>query len=187
MMSELVISIRTFLIEMPDWVWSALVSFVVAKVTLHLERKQTAKFRREDVKLQHLSKCMNWLNELQMEAYIVSDKGIDCLCAKDVKEFGKRYGEFNVKANEMMEKCLVGIPVYSTIAESLGINFDLEEIRGLTGKFTRDMRKASKDGLYCNEDAMSDLINASTKMYIEEVETRVVSVGRALAQLIDEK
>ena len=79
MKRELVISIRAFLIEMPDWVWSALVSFVVAKLTLHLERKQTAKYRREDVKLQHLSKCMNWLNELQMEAYIVSDKGIDCL------------------------------------------------------------------------------------------------------------
>ena len=104
-----------------------------------------------------------------------------------MKAFGKRYIEFNARANGIMEKCLVGISVYSTIAESLGINVDLEEIRGLTGTFTRDMRKASKEWLSGNEDAISDIINASTKMYIEEIETRVVSVGKALAQLLEEK
>lgn len=186
-MIELIISIRTFLFNMPDWVWSALVSFFVAKVTLHWERKQTAKFRREDVKLQHLSKCMNWLNELQMEAYIVSDKGMDCLCAKDLKTFEKKYGEFNEKANVIMEKCLAGIPVYSTVAKALGINVDLEEIRVLTGKYTIDMRKASKECFSSNEDAMSEFINASTKKYVEEIEKRVVSVGKALAQLLEEK
>lgn len=185
MMNEAMVRMGDFFSEVPDLVWTALISFVVAKVTLYWERKQTARFRKQDVKLQYVSKCMSWLNDLQMRAYIVSDKGAECLDSLDVPDLGKRYGEFNAEANRMMEKCLVGISAYELIAKVLNINIDFEEVRTLTGVFIRDMRTASKERYNGAEDEAAKLINKCTGAYVGVIEEKIKIVGNVLKELLE--
>ena len=81
-----------------------LAPFLILIITLHDERKQTAKYKRQEIKLQYLKECISWLSELEMLAYIVSDKAAECVYTFDTEKFITNHREFNREANAMMEK-----------------------------------------------------------------------------------
>lgn len=173
-----------------EQVWriiEVLAPFAILAITLHDERKQNAKYKKREVKMQYLSECMKWLSELKMMAYIVSRKGTECLCTYDTREFGKRYGEFNAEANLMMEKCLVGISTYGNIAKSLGIKKNLEEVKGLTGDFIRDVRRGIKKCPSGRDKETVESIDDSTAIYEKKLENMIAAVGKVFAQLLEEK
>lgn len=62
-----------------------LAPFLILIITLHDERKQTAKYKRQEIKLQYLKECISWLSELEMLAYIVSDKAAECVYTFDTE------------------------------------------------------------------------------------------------------
>lgn len=162
--------------------------FIVLVITLHDERKQNAEFKKQEVKMQYLKECMSWLNELQMMAYIVSRTGFKCLCTYDLEEIDKHYKSFNMEASIMCEKCTTGISIYNTMAKSLGITIDLEEVRRLTNDFTQTVRDNCRV-VPTDEsvDKAVDIINGNTQYFEKEIELSIAEVGKVLAAILERK
>lgn len=174
-----------------DTIWrivEVLAPFIILIITLHDERKQNAKYKRQELKLQYLKECIGWLSELEMLAYIVSDKAVECVCSSGTEKFITSHREFNWEANAMMEKCLVGIGTYSSVLKALCIEFAPEEIRHLTGKFMSDLRETCKENCMEQEGQQVKKINSSTSEFQEEIRKKISLVGENVSKLLkDEK
>lgn len=165
-----------------------LATFLILIITLHDERKQTAKYKRQEIKLQYLKECISWLSELEMLAYIVSDKAAECVYTFDTEKFITNHREFNREANAMMEKCLAGIGTYSSVSKALCIEFDPEEIRHLTWKFMSNLRETCKESCGEQEGQQVKKINSSTTAFQKEIRNKISLVGENVSKLLkDEK
>lgn len=161
--------------------------FVILGITLHDERKQNAKFKKQEVHMQYLMECMNWLNELQMMAYTVSRMGVNCLCTCNPEKFAERYNDFSIEASVMVEKCLVGISTYGVVAKTLGIPVNLNEVRKLTGEFTQAVRSNCKEILAGAEaDEATNIINDRTEHFENEIANITIEVGKVFATMMEE-
>ena len=160
-----------------------LAPFLILIITLHDERKQTAKYKRQEIKLQYLKECISWLSELEMLAYIVSDKAAECVYTFDTEKFITNHREFNREANAMMEKCLAGIGTYSSVSKALCIEFDPEEIRHLTGKFMSNLRETCKESCGEQEGQQVKKINSSTTAFQKEIRNKISLVGENVSKL----
>lgn len=158
-----------------------LIPFVILIITLHDERKQNAKYKRQEIKLEYLKECMDWLKELMFLAYIVSDKASNYICSCNAERIEEIRKEFNTEANTMMEKCLIGVTTYSSINKALCIEFNLEEIRILTGKFIREMREICENGVADQEEFQ---INNSTQIFQKKIKEKILWIGEKISALL---
>lgn len=167
--------------ELVQW----LTPFIVLIVTLHDNRKQNMRYKKQEVKIQYLKECLEWLNGLQTMGYEISDKGMICLCAKDLETFAERHQQFSMAANVMMEKCLVSIPIYNDLAISLGVKVDLGTVRGITGRFLKEMRSASKERFTGKDEDAAGLINICTDIFMDDIRKITVEVSKVLVPLLE--
>ena len=161
--------------------------YLILLITLYAGRKQNARYKMKEIKIEQLRECVNWLKELLEMECVVSRKAMDCLCASDPEMLRERRRKLSVSANIMMEKCVVGVSIYGAIANALGISFNISEVSNWTETFARKMRDVAKMRFTEQDEIAEDVLNEALRIYKNKIKELLDEVGKRLATILESK
>lgn len=174
---------------MPDGIIniiSILAGFIAIWINEILTHKRDIKHKKEELLISHLKEMLEWLNIMQQSLFSISRSLINAInIYRDINKKEQLQKNFNIEANEIIEKSIVFCNSYAEINSSLGIDLELAELNKDIGLYIDKLRAVQKEYLFPSEDD-ADLkkVNEESAIIIEKIKKRTNIILKEINKLL---